>query len=383
MNNPPNKIKFFFKFLVGLGLLPILTGCMLLPILTSESSPREIVDSTLPVTLEWQSNLDSPVKSQSLGTEFFFIVPTAKTIYGINSTTGETTWEHTLTSPQSVSKVPLDSDEAIVVYGDTKSKVTALELDSGNILWQHEISSDKKYDHRVVDIVLENGWVYVAYQPTFIEALNAKTGELVWGLEGTENGMDSRGAQLVSDPSMQDLIVTTYDAAFLDKASGKITKVVKSGFGGFPQLTQLHDGKLYGPEWVNDIGTGRSNKITQAGKCGFRQPYLFYEDRYFAVNECGGVYAMALADNTVLWKYRPDLSGESPLTIQDRSLYVMFGNGEIHAITPDTGENNGKLITNLRLPGWVEAANFTSRGITSNGSTLIATFNDTNVWGFR
>lgn len=111
--------------------------------------------------------------------------------------------------------------------------------------------------------------------------------------------------------------------------------------------------------------------------------YLFYEDRYFAVNECGGVYALALTDNTVLWKYRPDLSGESPLAKHDQSLYVMFANGEIHAIAPDIGENKGTLITNLRLPGWVEAANFTSRGITSNGFTLIATFNDTNIWGFR
>lgn len=91
---------------------------------------------------------------------------------------------------------------------------------------------------------------------------------------------------------------------------------------------------------------------------------------------------MDIKSNQIIWGYREDIGVQSSTDIYGGNLYVLFDDGEIHAIDLQTGQEQGVLKTNLDIPGSVRNASFLSRGIVANENVLIITFNDENVWAF-
>ncbi len=100
------------------------------------------------------------------------------------------------------------------------------------------------------------------------------------------------------------------------------------------------------------------------------------------MGKCGGVYGVDMKNYYIRWRYEEDIIAESPVAVYQDKLYVLFDNGDIHAIDPQKGQQIGILKTDRELSGSVRNANFSSRGLVTNEEILIATFNDRGVWAF-
>lgn len=110
----------------------------------------------------------------------------------------------------------------------------------------------------------------------------------------------------------------------------------------------------------------------------FVPPYTFTEKYFYAVGRCGGMYALDYQMYKIRWEYRPEVLARSQPAIYRDRLYVLFHDGEIHVVDPQTGKNQGILKTNLKLPEYFT----TSMGIVANQDIIVTTFNDRDVWAF-
>jgi outer membrane protein assembly factor BamB len=343
---------------------------------STEVSPRNIVSSSLPAELLWQIEVDESVSTAPIITENIVIVPTRLALYGLDITTGQQLWKYE--SGPHPSPPPIISTGKSVIYGEGNS-VFALNIETGDIVWQHKIRSND-----VKSIVIGQRTVYVVAQPTQIDALDIDTGKLVWSLNGYENGIETRGPSLFRRGN--DLYLFTTEVHVLNAETGEIKQVIPEDL--IPK--QLVSDRFYADWWIREAGTlnliaeleAPNNKSGENSCRNFKAPYAFLGNLFYAVGHCGGVYALDIKSNRIKWRYREDIAGETPIAIYKGRLYVLFDNGEIHAIDPQIGQESGVLKTNREIPGFVSDASFLSRGVVANENVLITTFNDKNVWAF-
>lgn len=205
-------------------------------------------------------------------------------------------------------------------------------------------------------------------------------------MRGSEYNIPSRAVQLFLDKI--DLYVFTTEVHILDPATGQVKQALQKNLSP----SHLVNGKFYGPDWVRDANSLRL--VTQlespsimpregSSRCKkYVPPFTFSGGQIYAGGQCGGVYALDNRTHQIQWEYRPESLTQNPNAIYQGRLYVLFEDGEIHAIDPEVGENRGALKTNLGLPGYVRDADFSSRGLVANDDILVATFNDRFVWAF-
>ncbi len=83
--------------------------------------------------------------------------------------------------------------------------------------------------------------------------------------------------------------------------------------------------------------------------------------------------------NDIQWSYNVDVDGYSPTAVYKDALYVLFENGEIHAVTPSTSNSLGIL----KMDVGVENRFVTSSGLVADDDILLVNFGDNNVWAFE
>lgn len=343
--------------------------------MATEPPLRSIVSSSLPVEPLWQIEVDEPVNERPLIVDDVVIVSTTQAIYGLDTVTGQRRWKHPTVRRSSLAPAVAPNK---VIYGDRKGQVITLDTATGEVIWQHKVGDTKS---RVVDsIIIDNGMVCVATYPTEIEALDLETGEPIWYVNGSDNGIPTFGAKLYLHNN--NLYAFTIEVHILDAETGCIKQVIQQDM----EPSQLVNGRFYTSQWVRDADTlaliskleSPSSVFLSDGCENFLTPYTFSKNLFYAIGQCGGVYALDIESNEIKWGYHSEIFGESPTATYRSRLYALFDDGQIHTIEPQTGEVKGVLKTNLELPGGVTTAS----GIVANEAVLIATFNDKNVWAF-
>jgi outer membrane protein assembly factor BamB len=280
------------------------------------------------------------------------IVSTRLALYGLDLANGQQRWKHN--SGPHPSPPPIIVAGKNVIYGEGKY-IFALDAGTGDIVWQHRIKS-----HDMRSLVANQNFVYAVAQPTQIDALDVGAGELIWSLDGYENDIETRGPKLFLQDD--DLYLFTAEVHILDANTGEIKQVFEHNL--IPG--QLAGDRIYGNSWIRRTRTldlitklHSPNSQESIDSCeNFKAPYVFWENWFFAVGECGGIYALESDSNRIEWEYREDIVGENPTALYQNRLYVLFENGEIHAINPKKGQEEGILKTDQVLPGSVRDANF-------------------------
>lgn len=344
---------------------------------------REVVSSTLPATLLWQSEVDERVLQFPLLTETAVVVVTFKAIYALDRVDGRQLWKHGYKGD--TSEVPIAAIHDTVVYGDNKGKVIALNLLTGVVEWERTIAGKEGY-YGMNSIIADQDTVYAASQPTAIEAFDYQDGESKWLNIGYENDIPSRGAQLFL--SEDSLYLNTIEVHILNRETGEITEAFERNLSrGFNDI-QLEYQKFYTEQSVWDanklslLGTLTSPSYKRFwGNCEeFIQPYTITEYIFYGVGMCGGVFEIKEVGNgyEIGWKYFSGTRATAPMALSEKYLYVLFDNGQLHAIDFSSGESAGILKTNLTA----RDTRSTGSGAVNDGSFIVATFADTNIWAF-
>ena len=374
MKTTSKELKYFLLSATPLIFL-LFGGCTVL----SGSPTRTIVSSSLPVEILWQSQVDETVNQQPFITDDLVIVSTNRAIYGLDIKTGQQRWKHsTMRQP---SPAPMTIAENKVIYGDHEGKVSVLDTTTGETLWQRELREGINYSIFVTSLIVDDGVVYAASQPTAIAAIDLDMGEFIWSIpDGSQYGIPSRAALLFLDG--KSLYVFTTGLHILDAATGEI----KGSSSKNTTPDQFFEGRFYGHNWVREtnglelIATLKSpsTRMWESSCENFVPPYTFTTKYFYAVGGCGGLYALDYQMYKIRWQYRPEVLARSQPAIYRDRLYVLFYDGEIHVVDPQTGNNQGILKTNLKLPEYFT----TSIGVVANQEIVVTTFNDRDVWAF-
>ncbi len=385
MDNKINNMGLRSRHIViaGVGLLFLSIYCLLATLILRDFltlnnyAPRRIISTTLPVELLWQSEVDEAISFEPVIFDNQVIVTTNKAIYSLDIVTGNLLWKHIPVNQTTLS--PSGAMDTII-YGDYGGRVTAIDNESGAAIWQHKINNS-----RVSSVIIDDKFIYAATTSTTeVQAIDLQSGQLVWSLKEQGINLVGRGAKLFL--WMNKLYVFTTKVYVLDSETGQLNDTIRENL----DPSQLIGNRFYADRWVRNVETLKLINTLKSpsyqllhGSCErFKSPYVFSDDRFYGLGNCGGLYALGVDDNRRKWKYPSDVSGESPIAMYQGLLYVLFRDGEIHAIDPQIGQGVGVLKTNFELPGSVHNASFLSRGLVANEDVLIATFNDKNIWAF-
>lgn len=376
MNKRTNVIIFLCSIVIS-----IVSGC-------GTSSPlqidRKITLSTLPVSLIWQTKVEYPIVNKPIMTSEQVIIQTSYALYSLDVKTGEQQWAHDFDRRQPWPN-PLQVSDNKIIYGEENGQVTALNLIDGELVWQHVGNNDTpKSNYGVESIIIDGDVVYVATHPTVIKAFDLHTGESLWSIDGSDSGIPSRGAEVNFDDD--NLYVLTNMIHVLKKDTGEVKEAYDISLDT-REPAQMINGKIYttGYAWNPQMPL-EENKLmldtSSSTHCAFNTPYTITDSHYFAPGCQGMVYAVSIDTDEAVWVYETSSIGESPTAIYHGNLYVLLGDGTIHAMDIQTGDNQGILQMNRRLPGMIVNASSNARGLVSNESILVATFNDQDVWAF-
>lgn len=336
---------------------------------------REVHSSTLPVGVLWQTNLGpgEGIVEAPLVTQEVVVLATRHALYGLDPISGTQYWTRRIAAAKHGS--PMEASGSLVVFGDDTGSIYTLDALAGDLRWQQKVGDD--FGEFITDVAIDNGLVFATSQPTVVEAYDLVTGERLWST--FDVSMDPRGVRLM--PHGDQLYVLGYETYVLDQRTGAIKRTIPQNLRG-----QWVDNSIFTGDSVIDADTGQRELLLIApshrllhGSCErFNSPYTISDNTIYGVAYCGGVYAIDLANGDMLWEYKPELVGESPTALLDDELYVLFEDGDVHAIDRKTGEPRGVLDTTPPLPGWI-IGDPASRGVVTNGKVLIVTFNDSSV----
>jgi len=140
---------------------------------------RKIVSSSLPVKQLWQTQLKEPSSASPILTNRVIIAQTSVALYGLDKDSGQQLWKHTFNSRQ-LTPAPIIAQGNLVFLGDNDGMVTALDTVSGEVNWQRQHCGKESGYYTIESIVTDQERVYVASQPTAIEAIYLDNGSISW-----------------------------------------------------------------------------------------------------------------------------------------------------------------------------------------------------------
>lgn len=378
MKNTDKQLRY--KVLVSLLFL-IFFG-----VACKESSfSKDAISSSLPVKRLWQSQLEVPLSAGPILGYKVIVVQTSAALYGLDKNSGQQLWRHTFNTRQP-SPVPIVVKENLLFFGDVNGMVMALDVDSGRIKWQQQHCGKENGYYTITSIVADQEKIYVASQPTAIEAIYLNNGSVSWKYCELNNTIfPPRGARLFIGADKDETVyVVTTEVHVLNRSTGIIEQVFKQNLAG---ARHLNNKRFYGSDWVRNAHTMEliSTLVSPSykpfyGNCEeFRLPFTFNQNHMYATGRCGGVFALDLNSYNVTESYFQDLDIASPVAMYKNSLYLLTSNGEIYAIDPVAGSDIGVLHTNKG----VKNLSASSSGVVSDDEILVVTFGDRDIYVFK
>lgn len=257
--------------------------------------------------------------------------------------------------------------------GEGDARVHAVDLETGEALWEHEVDSSIHGTPAVAD-----GVVYAGSLRGILYALDAETGELLWerGVEPAPGGEHQRVYGYYSPAVADGTVYWAYQTRFgpgsagllvaLDPATGESRwESPLAGNTMSDGTPAVHDGRVYiGSQTADrvlafDVETGQRLWQSSAVLGGWQDAAPTAADGHVYIGSGNGVIARDAATGADLWTYRspgpsqvpgnatPSMPAVEAGAHGDGTLYMGFPDGRVTALTAD----GGQVIWSTRLPG--------------------------------
>jgi outer membrane protein assembly factor BamB len=231
---------------------------------------------------------------------------------------------------------PLATDNEAVFYTTDTGVVRALELTSGETRWEVTLAPGT--------LSAANGTVFLRHAEGGVDALDAKTGKLLWQSHAGSPG------ELPATPDGERLLVLGRTAVLLNSRSGEKLWATR-GLGTFSTAPLLAGDRMVagtreGSIHCLDLATGKPLWAYQTAAPLSARPVLDDKGRAFVGTGDGRVLALSLRSGKRLWEWRTGVA-----TAFEAICYknlVLFATND--AILLGLNRNNGHLAWRATLP---------------------------------
>lgn len=281
--------------------------------------------------------------------------------------------------------------------GEGDARVHAVDLATGDALWEYEVDSSIHGTPAVAD-----GIVYAGSLRGVLYALDAETGELLWDrpVEDAPGPEHQRVYGYYSPAVADGTVYWAYQTRFgpassgllvaLDPATGESRwEAPLAGSTMSDGTPAVHDGRVYiGSQTADrvlafDVATGARLWQSSAVLGGWQDAAPMAADGRVFIGSGNGVIARDAETGADLWTYRstgpsqvPGNATPSVPAVHEGSLYMGFPDGRVTALTAD----GGQVLWSTRLPGQPYRDGVLSSPAVS-GDTLFVGSNNGTVYG--
>jgi len=179
-------------------------------------------------SVSWSYNSPQKIVSSPVIYKKLMIIQTESLLIALDLVTGNKVWESTIFSDSGYQRNNRSAN--IIIKGNIlalqsqENIVAVYDPNEGNFLWDTyiktlDISSAEKGDTEVYDIEIANDLVLVARHNKNLVAYDAKSGKLVW-----QNTLPERTGFHIMQEKEKILVGTTYQLLIFDKLDGNLIK---------------------------------------------------------------------------------------------------------------------------------------------------------------
>lgn len=368
------KISYLVWVVVGISLV---IGVMILQAAYAKlwqllpESERTIEKSTLPLPYKWSYAASTRIHNRPIAVAGLIILRTRDSLIALNAETGEPSWIVPALAYVGPSAIIAVQDNLILFASDGDSKVQAVDLRDGTVLWTQEPDGPLG-GIRVIAADAQRVYVGLGRANSPIRTFELQSGKPVWNNDPlVPSGISASALEANGD----ELHAAIGNRLFtLDSKNGAL----KTSVPEFIQVDQfVHQVAL---SWFNktllarDAKTG--NKLWQFNK----HPSFFnvVGDRVYVSSDCCALHALDFRTGQLIWERPLPLLTASKVVTIGATGYVMLVDGSILAFDTATGADRGKLQTTPHSVGM----NVPDRGLGTDGKWLYATFGDNKVFVF-
>jgi outer membrane protein assembly factor BamB len=124
----------------------------------------------------WEIKFDGEIISTPIVDENILFVQTTQSLSAVDLLTREVLWKVNVSG--AYSNAPFLLKDGILIISDKEFEISAIDASSGDVLWHNELNSGS--NQRTLDIILQNGQIYIAKYFGRIYSLDADTGQINW-----------------------------------------------------------------------------------------------------------------------------------------------------------------------------------------------------------
>lgn len=361
------RLGLLFQLVIGGILLLILSACTALPgyLFPTPEPTRQIISSTLPLTVKWQVTESERFRYLPFVYEDFLFTRSKTTLTVRDAKTGNELW--TETAGSFIGDVPLiDAQDNVLAFAEEGDRVIkVLDLRQLKVLWTR--GTGLGLSPWMNSLSIDGDGVYASWwRPSHVEKYDLKTGALVWrqggGTWGVTGPLVPYGDNLYV---FDDRVVH-----ILDKKTGALTReydgrgVVQGREDMFLELSasQLR---------ARNLQTG--NMLWQVplnDSCG--SVWGIVDGRVYATSECNRLLMLDAGTGRVIWRDYFGAEIHSPVIEIGSIGYVMLRDGTVIGFDVTTGKKIGELVTSPATTSPL----YHDGGLATDGNMLFVTFAD-------
>jgi outer membrane protein assembly factor BamB len=384
------------RYLVGLLVLVAFAGALVWlgirangslgagPNVEDAKQARTIIQSTLPISLKWKTDLKEAAAHYPLVANDTVLIRTNNSLVALSAENGVVDWDADTGILLTIWGV--DATANTVVYSsDRQTKINSVRVQNGQSLW------DRGPDNLIANLLNPTVYqllidqtqqqLYVARtRDSRLYAYSLKDGNVAWVYNHEEaSGFSSFYLQ-------GDLLYVFWsdDLYVLDVDTGKLRRRVSDQFTeGAPVAISQGNVLLSrkGELTAKNLKTGLQS-WQFAPPCAFPDvnPLLptVMDNWIYVWNGCRKIYALEAATGKLIWEMQVEGNTISPIVAIGESGYAMLSNGTVIAFDLRTGAEQGILVTD---PPRVNPQ-YLSGGVATDGRQLFVNFGDRTVFAF-
>ena len=262
----------------------------------------------------WKSKVSSEILSSPREANDVVIVRTIDgKIFAIDAISGERLWIYDRTVPALTlrgTSTPVISND-IVIAGFDGGRVTALELKTGKLLWERRIaiSRGRSELERMVDVdaqpLILDDVIYITSFQANVTALSLESGQILWQRDissHTELGADTTRLYVTNDEGHVWALDRFSGASIWKQDKLKARQVTGPTVFGNKVVVGDLEGYLH---WL-DKETGEFAARSRVSDSPILTSAITNEDKLFAYSSDGTLAAFAYADNGVVIEQKPN-----------------------------------------------------------------------------
>lgn len=242
----------------------------------------------------------------------------------------------------------IDEDRVVITFSNTSwgtqakplHRTFAFDKRNGELLWTSTPGTFQmdKNTQSTPSVAVVGGQRMVIHGngDGSIYALQARTGEKVWGFQLSKRGINT--SVLVDDET----VFASHSEENIDEGSmGRVVAIDATGTG---DITQSHE------RWRVPLGVG------------FSSPALL-DGRLYVLDNSANLHALDADSGNELWEFSIGTVGKSSPVLADGKLYVTEVNGKFHILEPGDQEAKSLDVEEIKHPNGRKAEIYGSPAI--------------------